>query len=91
MRPLRSERCPKLFAQDSFDTEPDRATEAGNDHRQHYLEGETLRLLDALAPFPQVREIRAQLLAVLLLHAERRQDCRQRPQSTGCWKGFRYG
>ncbi|NOJ50458.1 hypothetical protein [Bradyrhizobium archetypum] len=67
VKPPRSERSPKLFTEDGFDTEPDRAAEASNDHGQHHLEGEALGLLNALAPFPQVSEICAQLLAVPLL------------------------
>ena len=55
-RPPASALDRKLFAQDRFETEPDRAAEAGNDHGQHHLEGEAQCLLDALAPFPQVRD-----------------------------------
>jgi hypothetical protein len=58
------------FAKHRLDTEPHRAEKTRDDDADDGLEGETLRLLDAFAPPPQVLEIGAQFAAVFFLDAE---------------------
>src|ERR1700731_441598 len=62
------------FTEHDLEAEPHRADKPGDNDGDHGLEGIALRLLDALAPAPQMLKVRAQLLAILFLDPERGQD-----------------
>jgi hypothetical protein len=58
------------FAKHRLDAKPQRAEETRDDDADDRLEGETLRLLDAFAPPPQVLEIGAQLATIVFLYSK---------------------
>jgi hypothetical protein len=63
------------FAKHRLDAKPQRAEETRDDDADDRLEGETLRLLDAFAPPPQVLEIGAQLATIVFLYSKGSKHC----------------